>query len=199
MKDLTEYLKKAFEFKNNGDYKKSIDYFYKALALDNESAEIMTELAILYSKLCQYDRAISFYEQIISLNPENFSVQLQYAMLLKTIKEYKHSEEILLNLYDKDLQGFILGSKADNINSPHSTKLFDKFVEFMKKYDIPFSKFKGGLFEHNVAYSSVKDEWLIGNCVMSDGLRQIYKKDPKMLYGRLFDEIEVNDLDEILL
>ena len=34
---------------------------------------------------------------------------------------------------------------------------------------------------------------------MSDGLRQIYKKDPKMLYGRLFDEIEVNDLDEILL
>ena len=104
MKDLTEYLKKAFEFKNNGDYKKSIDYFYKALALDNESAEIMTELAILYSKLCQYDRAISFYEQIISLNPENFSVQLQYAMLLKTIKEYKHSEEILLNLYDKEYE-----------------------------------------------------------------------------------------------
>ncbi len=117
-------------------------------------------------------------------------------------KSFAKIEEFIkkkLNLYDKDLQGFILGSKADNINSPHSTKLFDKFVEFMKKYDIPFSKFKGGLFEHNVAYSSVKDEWLIGNCVMSDGLRQIYKKDPKMLYGRLFDEIEVNDLDEILL
>lgn len=104
-----------------------------------------------------------------------------------------------INVANKYLQGFLLGSKPNNINSPNSTKLFDKFVEFMKKYDIPFSKFKGGLFEHNVAYSSVKDEWLIGNCVMSDGLRQIYKKDPKMLYGRLFDEIEVNDLDEILL
>ena len=48
MNDLKEYLKSAFEYKNNAEYKKSIDYFYKALAIDNESSEIMAELAFLY-------------------------------------------------------------------------------------------------------------------------------------------------------
>jgi tetratricopeptide (TPR) repeat protein len=69
--NLTEFLKTAFEYKNNGDYKNSIDYFYKALAIDNESSEIMSELALLYTKLNQYDRALSFYEQILSRNPNN--------------------------------------------------------------------------------------------------------------------------------
>ena len=59
--ELTSYLKKAFEYKNIKDYKKAIDYFYKALAIDNESMEIMHELAFLYSKICKYDRAANFY------------------------------------------------------------------------------------------------------------------------------------------
>ena len=117
-------------------------------------------------------------------------------------KSFSKIEEFIknkINLTDKNLQGFILGSKPDNINCPHSTKLFDKFVEFMHKYDIPFSQFKGGLFEHNVAYSSKTDEWIIGNCVVTDGLRQIYKNNPEKLFNRLFDTVEVSDLDELCL
>ena len=87
MNDLTDYIKKAFEYKNNGDYKEAIDFFYKALAIDNESAEIMSELADLYSKLCQYDRAFSFYEQVILKNPSNYSVKYSYAVLLRKLKE----------------------------------------------------------------------------------------------------------------
>ena len=63
--NLTDFIKKGFDNKEIGDYKTAIDYFYKALAIDNSSVEIMGELALLYSNLCQYDRAISFYEQEI--------------------------------------------------------------------------------------------------------------------------------------
>ena len=104
-----------------------------------------------------------------------------------------------IDLSNKYLQGFLLGSKPNNINSPTSTNLFDKFAEFLNKYKIPFSQFKGGLFEHHVAYSSKNDEWLIGNCVVSKNLKNIYKDKPEELFNRIFDKVEVSDLDEIVL
>ncbi len=104
-----------------------------------------------------------------------------------------------VNIANKYLQGFILGSKPDNINSPNSTKLFDKFVEFMKKYDIPFSQFKGGVFENNVAYSSKTDEWIIGNSAITDGLKKSYENNPLSLFNKIFDEVKVSDLDEIAI
>ena len=48
--DLTQYIKQAFKYKSEGSYKEAIDYFYKALAIDNDSCEVMSELAYLYSK-----------------------------------------------------------------------------------------------------------------------------------------------------
>ncbi len=102
-----------------------------------------------------------------------------------------------INLNDINLQGFILGSKKNNIYSPNSTKLFDKFVEFMQKYEIPFSQFKGGSFVNNVAYSSQKDEWIIGNGFVSNILKKNYEKEPMMLFNMIFDEVKVSNLDEI--
>ena len=99
MNDLTDYIKKAFEYKNNGEYKEAIDFFYKALALDNESAEIMSELADLYAKLCQYDRAFSFYEQVVTKNPTNYHVKFSYALLLKRLKDYQKAQNILEEIY----------------------------------------------------------------------------------------------------
>ncbi len=107
--ELTEYLKTAFEYKNHGDYKQSIDYFYKALAIDNESTEIMSELASLYSKLCRYDRSISFYEQILQKDNENNETKYKLAHLLKITKDYKRAEEILTELYNS---GFNLEETA---------------------------------------------------------------------------------------
>lgn len=99
MNDIIDYIKKAFEYKSNGDYKEAIDFFYKALALDNESTEIMVELADLYSTLCQYDRAVSFYEQVISKSPDNYVTKYAYALLLKKLCEYEKAENLFSQLY----------------------------------------------------------------------------------------------------
>lgn len=99
MESITDYIKKAFEYKNVGDYKKSIDFFYKALAIENESAEILKELASLYSALCQYDRAIALYEQVISKNPDNYGAKLAYAQLCIKLKDFQKAKELLNELF----------------------------------------------------------------------------------------------------
>lgn len=131
MNDLTEYLKKAFKYKNNGDYKKSIDYFYKALAIDNQSSEIMAELACLYSKLCQYDRAISFYEQIILQDSSNYYVKLQLALLCKSIKDYKRAEEILVKLFENGYELKIVASELFHILSINRN--YEKIILYFNK------------------------------------------------------------------
>ena len=102
--NITDYIKEAFEAKDSGDYKVAIDYFYKALAIDCESSEILLELAGLYVLLFQNERAIDLYEQILSKHPDNFAAKYSYASLLKKIKNFDKAltyfQDLLKAKYD---------------------------------------------------------------------------------------------------
>lgn len=104
MDSLTENIKKAFEFKNAGDYKNAMDYFYKALAVENNSVEIMNELASLYSKLCQYDRAVSLYEQILIKDNNCQNSKFDFACLCKKLNDKEKAKELLLQLYKDEYE-----------------------------------------------------------------------------------------------
>ena len=99
MDSLTEYIKKAFDYKNAGDYKNAMDYFYKALAVENNSVEIMNELASLYALLCQYDRAVSLYEQILAKDSACYSSKFAYALLCRKMNDKQKAKDLLLQLY----------------------------------------------------------------------------------------------------
>ena len=58
--EITDYIRSAFEYKELKNYKKAVDYFYKALTMDSNSSEIMCELAFLYEKLNNVDSLIYF-------------------------------------------------------------------------------------------------------------------------------------------
>lgn len=98
MENITDYIKEAFAYKNDGDYKKAIDYFYKALAIDNESSEILSELANLYMLLFQYDRAIGLYEQILQKDSKNNEAKYNYVLLLIKTERYEKAETYLSEL-----------------------------------------------------------------------------------------------------
>ena len=102
MENLTENLKKAFDYKNDGLYKEAIDYFYKAFTIDNDSVEIMSELAHLYSKLNQIDRAIDFCEQILSKDPKDFEIRFYLVNLYKKLFNYEKAEQNLFVLFEED-------------------------------------------------------------------------------------------------
>ena len=101
MDNLTENIKKAFDYKNEGQYKEAIDYFYKAFTVDNDSVEIMNELAHLYSKLNQIDRAIDFCEQILVKNPDDYDTRIYISKLYKKQKNYEKARKNLIYVFNK--------------------------------------------------------------------------------------------------
>lgn len=122
---------------------------------------------------------------ICPTNPVNFD--------FKRINDFIKKK---IDLTNPDLQGFILGAKLNNRETPFSGEIFEKFEKIMETFNIPYSKFKGGLFENHCAYSSSKDEWLIGNCLVREGLKDIYKK-PLQILERIFDEVKISSTDEV--
>ncbi len=101
-----------------------------------------------------------------------------------------------INLLSDNLTGFIIGSKKNNINSPTSTKMFDKLADILDKYNIPYTKFKGGNYSNNIAYSSKDDTWLVANDVV-DLSKSVYNKNKKQILNFMFDEIKTAPNDNI--
>ena len=101
-----------------------------------------------------------------------------------------------INLLSDNLTGFIIGSKKNNINSPTSTKMFDKLAEILDKYQIPYTKLKGGNYSNNIAYSSKNDTWLVANDVV-DLSKSVYNKNEKQILNFMFDEIKTAPNDNI--
>lgn len=101
-----------------------------------------------------------------------------------------------INLLSDNLTGFIIGSKKNNINSPTSTKMFDKLAGILDKYNIPYTKFKGGNYSNNIAYSSKDDTWLVTNDVV-DLSKSVYNKNKKQILNFMFDEVKTAPNDNI--
>lgn len=94
------------------------------------------------------------------------------------------------------LQGFILGSKNFNPNTPNSPKVFDFFLNIMNKLDIPFSYFRAGDYANNIAYSTLKDEWIIGSELLNAVDKSIFKT-PQKAIEKIFEESKISNFDEL--
>lgn len=99
MESITDYLKQAFIYKNENNWEKALDYFYKALALDNDSIEIISELAHIYSKISKFDRACSLYEQILTKDSSNNKIKFDFACVYKQIKDFQKADILFSELF----------------------------------------------------------------------------------------------------
>lgn len=113
--------------------------------------------------------------------------------------ESQITENIINKMNLNCVQGFILGSKKNNIDSPRSDELFNIMEGLLKKLHIQFSKFKGGDYTNNIAYDSTKDEWIIGSNIFD--LLNIPKKSilgtPYNAAKRIFEQVKIADCDEL--
>ena len=74
--------------------------------------------------------------------------------------------------------------------------MFDKLAGILDKYNIPYTKFKGGNYSNNIAYSSKNDTWLVANDVV-DLSKNVYNKNKKQILNFMFDEIKTAPNDNI--
>lgn len=127
---------------------------------------------------------------ICPTNPKNKNFKQVEAQITQKIKELMDTNS---------LQGFILGGKKYNINSPRSFELFEIMEGVLQKLHIKYSKFKGGDFTNNLAYNSTKDEWIIGSDLLNNILqsKENLFKTPDKAAAKIFEQIKLADCDEL--
>ncbi len=161
MENITEYLKQAFNYKNEGNYKEALDFFYKALAIENESSEILFELAQIYNHLGKPERSLELYEQVLSKDNENNEAKFEYAKLLAKSKKQTKAKNIFMQLYEnqykksetiKELFSLLLEAKDYN----EIIKIFKHTDEKEKNADI--------LYYAGIAYAENGNKELSQEC-----------------------------------
>lgn len=102
-----------------------------------------------------------------------------------------------VNLNNNELQGILVGSKSDCRYSKSSAQLFDKFLGFVEKYNIPTSIFRSSFDDDrcHLAYSSVKDEWIISSKIIDNLIK---KFPPGEVFTRYFKEVKISPEDIVL-
>ena len=96
---IKNLLKEGFILEQKGHYKNAIEVFYKALEQDNKSTELLVEIAGLYYKLGNEQKALEYIEQALDEN----AAQINALKLLKLIfinkKAYAEAEQAAKNIY----------------------------------------------------------------------------------------------------
>ncbi|MCQ2753739.1 MAG: hypothetical protein MJ231_01685 [bacterium] len=96
----------------------------------------------------------------------------------------------------EEQEAIIVGGKENNVNSPQSMKFVDSYIKTMEESNIPCSYFVGGDFENDVAYSGMKDEFLIGNELINETSKKIFGT-PQRAIEKIFSKFKIADCDEI--
>ena len=127
---LTQYVKRAFEYKAAGNFKQAIENLYKALEIEPESPEVLAEIAGLYLELSNTDKAIRYYEQALLFDPDNVSVKFKLARVYKQTNLVSKALPLLRSICEKDLNPAYI---AEILNVLYLESDFEGVVEFYQK------------------------------------------------------------------
>lgn len=105
---IKDIIQEGFVLKERGYYKHSIESFYRALALDDSSVELLYEIAECYYLMKNTERALGYIEQVLLKNPAHvMSLRLLKNVFLDK-KAWAQAEKAAQNVYyvskkEKDL------------------------------------------------------------------------------------------------
>lgn len=143
MQQQIEYIKQAFELKNQKSYKQAIELFYKALETENDNPEILYQLGELYYLLKNYSRALSYLERLLIKEPSHVDC-------LKLLK----SVYIFLGQFNSAFycaqKVFELQSNSENL--AHQVKT----AVLVKNYEVIYNAASLDIADDNVLYECAK-------------------------------------------
>lgn len=122
-----QYIKQAFELKEQKYYKPAIEMLYKALEIEGDNIEILFQIGELYFLINNYARALQYLDKVLSINP----VHVDSLKLTRTIKERQGDLsavlEISKKLYENNPNSESLKSLVKILVN---LKLFDEIESF---------------------------------------------------------------------
>ncbi len=96
---IKNLLQEGFALKNKGHYKHALEAFYKAFSQDNTSSELMLEIADVYYKMHDEERALSYIEQILDNNPEHIEALKLLKVIFINKNALAEAEQTAKNIY----------------------------------------------------------------------------------------------------
>ena len=88
--------------KSTGNYKKALEDFLKCLAVNPKSAAANYEVAGLYTRSYEFDRALTYAKAATELDPTNVWYKLRYAELLQSAGQAAESIKVYKEISDSD-------------------------------------------------------------------------------------------------
>ena len=96
---IKNLLQEGFALKSKGHYKHAIEVFYKALELDNTSTELLLELADLYLKIGNEEKALSYIDTILEKNPAHIEALKFLKNIFISKNAWQEAEQTAKNIY----------------------------------------------------------------------------------------------------
>ena len=96
---IKDILKEGFTLKNRGHYKHAIEVFYKALEEDNNSTELLLEIADSYYKMNNEEKTLNYIEQILDKNPEHIEAMRLLEKIFIEKGALPEAEQTAKNIY----------------------------------------------------------------------------------------------------
>ena len=132
-KEVLGYITKSFDLKRQGYYKPAIEMLYKALTIENNNVEILSQLAELYYLLENYQRAINYIEKTLEINP----LHIDCLKLMKTIylkdEDYIEAQKAAVKIYE-------LNPTAENL--AERVRILNKIGDFETVENIEHMNFE---------------------------------------------------------
>lgn len=100
--EVVNYIKKAFEYKENECYKQAIEMLYKVLETENDNIEVLFQLGELYVLLNNYTRAEQYLARVLALNPVHIpSIKLLCKVYIRQ-KDLEDAKELAVRAFEKE-------------------------------------------------------------------------------------------------
>lgn len=96
---IKDLLREGFILKNSGHYKHAIEVFYKALEHDSTSSELLLEIADLYFKMHNEEKALNYIEQILQKIPNHVETLRLLERIFVSKNAIPQAEQVAKNIY----------------------------------------------------------------------------------------------------
>lgn len=170
--EVLDYITKSFDLKRQGFYKPAIEMLYKALSLENNNEEILSQLAELYYLLENNQRAINYIEKTLEINP-------LHSDCLKLMKDIYYNDGNYIEAQKAAVKVFELNPTAENFAD--KIRILNKINDFDTVKNLEHSSFD---FDDEIYYqfavSHYQNEDYNGAIIYLEKARELKPNDIKI-------------------
>ena len=148
-KEVEMFHKQAMSFLGQGEVQRAVEFFNKAINLDEDFFPAWNNKGIALLELKKYEQALDCFEQVIRINSLDRMVWYNKGYTLFMLKKYDESVTALDNFiytYSKDDDAFYKYASYLQANGLYHIKKYDKAVEILRSLlvkDENFSEAQG--------------------------------------------------------